>query len=174
MYLNPIDEEAFGALQVSGDSEDGFGVFPRFLLDKMRRTGTVWLLVDPAKRVVPQCWDKWLIKVGFRYNNSFPSRHILSQPGSEASYISQRPASRVHFAAQPPGRPRSQSSAGEGVAPASAIQIVDEEDDGVALMSVRPADMARDFVRLYPRGLYVTISPDRGFLTSVVRPYVSD
>ncbi|KAI1423834.1 hypothetical protein F5Y12DRAFT_715952 [Xylaria sp. FL1777] len=94
---------------------------------------------------------------GFKYSNSFPSRRVFSQYGSEASYLSQsqRPASRVRFggiedAKQKPrassadGRTRRDSSDG-GIAPASATEI---DDGDVTLMSVRPADMGRDVVRL--------------------------
>ncbi|KAI2623411.1 hypothetical protein GGS21DRAFT_494253 [Xylaria nigripes] len=77
--LNPpvTDEEIWEAIRIVGDSQDGYGTYPKAIKEKMTKAGFNWIAVNPKYRIIPKCWQSWANHYGFSYAAAQP---IQSRP----------------------------------------------------------------------------------------------
>ncbi|KAI1822979.1 hypothetical protein F4861DRAFT_540484 [Xylaria intraflava] len=72
----PIDDNVWEAVRIIGDTDEGFGTFPRTLLELLHQIGARFVLVKPEQRIIPQCWKKWADRTQYQYAGCQPNMFV--------------------------------------------------------------------------------------------------
>ncbi|KAI1818956.1 hypothetical protein F4861DRAFT_544441 [Xylaria intraflava] len=73
---DPIDDNLLEAVRIIGDTDEGFGTFPRTLLELLHQVGARFVLVKPEQRIIPQCWKKWADRTQYQYAGCQPNMFV--------------------------------------------------------------------------------------------------
>ncbi|KAI1740377.1 hypothetical protein F4680DRAFT_448133 [Xylaria scruposa] len=79
--------EFWESIRIVGDAEDGHGIFPSKLRNKMASAGFAWIFANPEERILPQCWEKYASRKGMRFYKSMPIMHQELDGGEAATLI---------------------------------------------------------------------------------------